>query len=81
MEHTDTHVDDLQKRIIFIIKNFAISTQPKRPYNGQRSHPNKCSKPEINTIKPNSKDVGYTSQRTQVGNYLVIDHIDLAKWH
>jgi hypothetical protein len=48
-ENTGTSVDNLQESIIFIIKNFIISIQPKRPNIGQRSHPNKPSE-EINTM-------------------------------
>jgi hypothetical protein len=61
----------MQERIFFIIQNFVISIQPKRPYNGKRSHPNKRSKPEINIIKPISKNADNTNRRRiQVESYL-----------
>jgi hypothetical protein len=38
-----------------IIENIVISTQPQRPNNCNRSHPNKMLKPNIHTIEPVAK--------------------------
>jgi hypothetical protein len=70
MECTSAPVDDLQRRRNFTVKHFIISTQPKRPNNGKRSHPYKRSKPIINTVQPIAKDVGHTAWGIKVRYYL-----------